>query len=123
MIFLISASVSILEKCKEWNLLQDESSFEGLAQAGVDDKMQKFIFITCVIKNQKIHEKERPFLGHRYAQRWVEGKVLWSPCNNTNKEKRQTEWEIESPLTHFLWDQKTEWRKRENKKQAVYFFQ
>lgn len=69
MIFLISASVSILEKCKEWNLLQDESSFEGLAQAGVDDKMQKFIFITCVIKNQKIHEKERPFLGHRYAQR------------------------------------------------------
>lgn len=55
LIFLISASASILEKCKEWKLPQDESSFEGLAQAGVNDKMQKFIFMTCVIKNPKIY--------------------------------------------------------------------
>lgn len=34
---------------------QDESSFEDLAQAGVEDKMQKFIFMTRVIKNPKIY--------------------------------------------------------------------
>lgn len=67
LIFLISASISLLETFKEWKLPQDESSFEGLAQAGVEDNMQKFIFMTCVIKTLKIYQKERPSPGHRDA--------------------------------------------------------
>lgn len=46
LIFLVSASISLLEKCKEWKLPQDESSFQGLAQAGVEDNIQKCIFMT-----------------------------------------------------------------------------
>jgi len=38
------------------------SSFEGLAQAGVDDKTQKCIFMACITKESRKGIKKRDLL-------------------------------------------------------------
>lgn len=37
------------------------SFFEGLAQAGVEDKTQKYVFMTCVIKECRKDIKKETF--------------------------------------------------------------